>query len=1191
MFNTAVTRLLWKEFRAQQAVWIAMAAELVLLQFWWGTIGHKSVDLNLLSIAFVLTGVFAMTSSALLFAGESEAKTDLFLRQMPFRRSDLIRGKLLFAVIGVVSFLAFSLISTLIAGQMAGRYGGNSSSILGDPSLFASSIIGLWVWGLFYSLLTRRVVWTVVGAALTQVFVAGFIYSGVMKDLHAPDWSLYLLELTIVLGVIGVDGWLLRRWCSGEASEPRSSISAIPLEGSPPRALEVSLPWLEAFQWSSLTGVVTALCMMLLLSLFSSVVQGQGVTGRAILWILGGSTVLAGVTVFAISRWRRSRPSYDTLAGWPRLGLLDQPFTLRRSGSLLRLAGLSCLAFVLGLVACYASFAVPVALIVNWTTPGPAISGSEITALALTAISCISSLWIGTQWLRAGTLRGSGGWLSLLQWLLSFRHQVARRFSPLFWIEARRAFPILLGGWVVLTLIGLYRPEMPDSAALSYIAIVMASLFCGLMTILPDRTHGTLAFLTERGVSPLRVLGTKAILWGCTLALMLIPPLGIQERVAPLVVRHQPHSQDYFRILHQELENRPALNSAPFALVADSAWHLIALLGGAFVIGMLAAAWIRRPILAGLTGFMLTLIWFAWVNILSDASAPVLFPILVPLLLIGVGIAWTARPIVLQQTSWKSKFGQIGWGLFIAFVSLQGFFHFRANEIPDLSASRELAAMRNSHPAELGSKTSSWLYPFDESVSHAAQLDAMFDDEVKRRALVQPPYGLWGAARSFQTGIAELKLDDAASDLDAAFEHLRKWHQLTELMAENSRNEDGWVECLFARRVVLSGIRRWANHPQQTAERLEAALAKLPQQLYTTSGATVIDREYAEALQSLETGIDPDTTGTAREIHASPVVRWLLTRSGEKERVRRLIDLYYYASANANIQQAPLVGEAYTQWMISTRASAASLGVNLPWQVLNVRHRGQFEMAGSAEAATRLVLQLQAWRLKNESVAVAGDVDVLIRFQQEAGRINTELTIAGKEPIDPQVLETIQQRLNHGPFPVSLAQLETTYPLAPLRDQLTNEAFHYEPQGFDRDLRASFATGIPARQPVLYSLGVDEPRGVELMTDPDGRAIYQARNARSHHPSHPFLPTSLVSKPALNPHAIRFVILGQEVDEDFLSDPWPPETPATGDGAESGSGRMGSAMGGVESPPPAAPESSPAENSTSETEPAPPQSP
>jgi hypothetical protein len=1158
MFNTAVTRLLWKELRAQQAVWIAMAAELVLLQFWWGTIGHRSVDLNLLSVAFVLTGVFAMTSSALLFAGESEAKTDLFLRQMPFRRSDLIRGKLLFAVLAVAAFLIFSLVTTFIAGQMAGRYGGDSSSVLGDPSLFGTSIAGMWAWGLFYSLLTRKVVWTVVGAALTQIALGGLVHSGILNDFRFPNWSLYLLDLVIVLSVLAADGWLLQRWCSGESADQRS-LNAVPSEGGVNlRIAEAPLPWLSAFYWSSLLGIVTALSLLLAFVLISLVDGIQVIHGPETLLIVGGAIVIASIVIFAISRWKKSLASVDSLSTQPRLGLLDQPFTLRRSGSLLCLTGLSGVAFMLGLVACYSTVALPFVVLMLLGPWSPSGSSSEIFAFLLLSIGSITALWIGTQWLKTGTLRGAGGWLSLLQLVLSIRQQAVRRFSPLFWIEARRAFPILLGGWAVLTLIGLYRLEMPDHAALSYIAIVMAALFCGLMTILPDRTHGTLAFLTERGVSPLRVLGTKAILWSCTLALMMIPPLGIQERVARLVVRHQPNSHDYFHILRQELEHKTAPNSAPFAIVADSAWHLISLLGGTFLIGMLAAAWIRRPILAGLAGFMLTLIWFAWVNILGDAWAPVLFPILVPLLLIGVGIAWTARPIVLEQTSWRSKLGQIGWGLFIAFVSLQGFFHFRVHEIPDLSGNRELSEMRNSRPAPLSSQASSWQHS-----SNAAQLDALIDDEAKRSSLTQPAGGLWGATNSFQTAIAELKLDEDACDLDGAFERLRKWHQLTELMAQNSHNEDGWVECLFARRVVLSAIRRWANHPKQTAERLEGALGKLPQQLYTTSGATVIDREYAEALQALETGVDPETTGTAREIHASPVVRWLLTRSGEKERVRRLIDLYYYASANANIQQAPMVGEAYTQWMISTRASAASLGVNLPWQLLNVRHRGQFEMAGCAEAATRLVLQLQAWRLKSASATIAGDVDLLNRFQQEAGRINADLTSAGKDPIDPQVFATIQQRLNHGPFPVSLAQLQTTYPLAPLRDQLTNESFHYEPHGFDRELRASFSTEIPAQQPVLYSLGVDEPRGVDLVTAPDGRVIYQARNARSHHPSHPFLPTSLVSKPARNPHAIRFVILGQDVDEDGLSDPRPPETPAAEE--------MESSLGGVETPPESTP--------------------
>ena len=165
MFNIITQRLLWKEFRAQQLVWIAIAGELVLLQLWWGIKGHEYADVNLFSMAFVLTGVFAMTTCALLFAGESEAKTDLFLRQLPITPRQLIGGKLLYGGLAVVVFLVFALLSTLLAGQMAGKYGGDSSSLMGDPSVFATSVVGMMAWGLFYSLLTRKVLWTVIGAS------------------------------------------------------------------------------------------------------------------------------------------------------------------------------------------------------------------------------------------------------------------------------------------------------------------------------------------------------------------------------------------------------------------------------------------------------------------------------------------------------------------------------------------------------------------------------------------------------------------------------------------------------------------------------------------------------------------------------------------------------------------------------------------------------------------------------------------------------------------------------------------------------------------------------------------------------------------------------------------------------------------------------------------------------------------
>ena len=385
------------------------------------------------------------------------------------------------------------------------------------------------------------------------------------------------------------------------------------------------------------------------------------------------------------------------------------------------------------------------------------------------------------------------------------------------------------------------------------------------------------------------------------------------------------------------------------------------------------------------------------------------------------------------------------------------------------------------------------MYPFDESIPHAAQLDSLVDDETKRNSLVQPPVD-WGAPHAFQMGIESLKLDDEACDLDTAFEHLRKWLSLTEQMAYASRDEDGWVDALVGRRVVLSAIRKWANHSQQTTERIEAALEKSPVKL-STSGGAVIARQYADARRALDTGVSPESIYRPGGYKPSPVTQWLLARTGEKERVRRLIDYYFYLSAGTQVAQPSTAGSEFDHWIGTTRPSAATLGVSLPWQRLHVRNHGQFELVMTAESATRLVLQLQAWRLK------------------------------------------------HGSFPASFADLMSETGLINTHDFLTNAAFHYEPQGFDRDLLAEYNTLIPAKQPLLYSEGITEPRGVELVEShvylnlqgiPTISLRYQARNFRSMQSLQKSSPASPVIDRPTHPHTIRYSVFGQITDEDSL---------------------------------------------------------
>ena len=262
-------------------------------------------------------------------------------------------------------------------------------------------------------------------------------------------------------------------------------------------------------------------------------------------------------------------------------------------------------------------------------------------------------------------------------------------------------------------------------------------------------------------------------------------------------------------------------------------------------------------------------------------------------------------------------------------------------------------------------------------------------------------------------------------------------------------------------------------------------------------------RQYADARRALETGISPDSNYRSGAYRASPVAQWLLARTGEKERVRRLIDYYFLLSASSMVSQPSSAGAEFDHWYGTTRASSATLGVNLPWQLFNVRHHGQWELAASAATATRLVLYLQAWRLK------------------------------------------------HGSLPASFAELMGETGLLNTYDYLTNEAFSYEPQGFDRDLLvagsditfkdSSTKNIIPAKQPILYSLGPEQPRGVEYIPDPriayhEGirPLVYRSRNSGINQPYGASKSASQGPPRIAHPNTIRYSVFGQITDEDSL---------------------------------------------------------
>ncbi len=203
---------------------------------------------------------------------------------------------------------------------------------------------------------------------------------------------------------------------------------------------------------------------------------------------------------------------------------------------------------------------------------------------------------------------------------------------------------------------------------------------------------------------------------------------------------------------------------------------------------------------------------------------------------------------------------------------------------------------------------------------------------------------------------------------------------------------------------------------------------------------------------------------------------------------------------------------------------------------MNVRHRDSSRGGPAAEAATRLVLQLQAWRLKNASATVLGAIRSPHRFQHErAHQCRPDQLWQGNRSI-PKSWHRFSSVSTTARFREP-GQLQTTYPHA------TPEGSRYERivplriAGFDRDLRPPLSSEIPVSSRSCTAWGWTSRARCRTHDGP-GRTGDLPGSQRPPSPPRAPIPSDQIGLEAcLNPHAIRFVILGQDVDEDSLSNP------------------------------------------------------
>ena len=238
-------RIIWKEFHAQKGLWFALALAVVGFEvlFWSVTRGNRTDFMACAVVsAFVITLVFSMTSVALLFAGEEDQDTALWLRQLPLKTSTLIGAKLISSIIGTLTLLAFAALTLIVSGMFWGdaEFLPSRLTLLGNTRIdifqsWVAATVTLFSVAVVYSLTLQKVF-----PALGWWAVTAFAYVVVVSSPDVGPLSPVFLWTTSAAALLVIP--LGRRWHIGRRRSPGVGMPALPVSESSRRTLAETFP-------------------------------------------------------------------------------------------------------------------------------------------------------------------------------------------------------------------------------------------------------------------------------------------------------------------------------------------------------------------------------------------------------------------------------------------------------------------------------------------------------------------------------------------------------------------------------------------------------------------------------------------------------------------------------------------------------------------------------------------------------------------------------------------------------------------------------------------------------------------------------------------------------------------------------------------------------------------------------------
>ena len=219
MSNPIFRRVLWKEYRVQRSLWIAMfvlTAALQAISLIAGMVlgqGDSQIE-PLFGLALGLSAFYALGCGATLFAAEHESGTYEFQRMLPSGPMRIFFGKFVFAVASTAVLIG---LTWLLAAVLAGWNWPAARIHAGLWALCGFGAVELLVWGIFFSLSSTRPL----KAAVLAVTVASVILHFLLAWLNLgqtyraetymdPATLPYRAAIVLVVSLANI--WLGYRW-------------------------------------------------------------------------------------------------------------------------------------------------------------------------------------------------------------------------------------------------------------------------------------------------------------------------------------------------------------------------------------------------------------------------------------------------------------------------------------------------------------------------------------------------------------------------------------------------------------------------------------------------------------------------------------------------------------------------------------------------------------------------------------------------------------------------------------------------------------------------------------------------------------------------------------------------------------------------------------------------------------------